>query len=384
MTAEAGATTVDELPTFGTRVGTVIDAKKATGLKKPVALPAPSWGVRIGEALRPVLGWLSRLGWRRVAGAALGLAVLVGVSLGVRELMRPPDPEEIALWLAQAKQALAAGKVGPGDDTAISLARKVLKWVPEDGEAKEVLIVAFARLVAAGQAALQKGDLAEAKARLDEAQTLAGENALEDRKLDRRSAVVLADRIAAEESRRGALEREQREKAEREERIAELLAAAREALASEEFTEAAARAQEVLGVVPDQAEARQILDDALQGALKGMEEALARGDLAAGGAREAEARALVRQYGLPEAKLNDLAARALHALQKRSDRPRRRNAWRCRSAPWKNGRRAPGGFWTRRGRPPRRAAGRPPPTTAPSGMRGRCWASNPRTPRPCA
>ena len=188
-TAEAGATTVDELPTFGTRVGTVIDAKKATGLKKPVALPAPSWGVQIGEALRPVLAWLSRLGWRRVAGAALGLAVLVGVSLGVRELMRPPDPEEIALWRAEAKQALAAGKVGPGDDTAISLAGKVLKWVPEDGEAKEVLIVAFARLVAAGQAALQKGDLAEAEARLDEAQTLARENALEDRKLDRRSAV---------------------------------------------------------------------------------------------------------------------------------------------------------------------------------------------------
>ena len=169
VTAEVGATTVDELPTFGTRVGTVIDAKKATGLKKPVALPAPSWGVRIGEALRPVLGWLSRLGWRRVAGAALGLAVLVGVSLGVRELMRPPDPEEIALWRAEAKQALAAGKVGPGDDTAISLAGKVLKWVPEDGEAKEVLIVAFARLVAAGQAALQKGNLAEAEARLDEA-----------------------------------------------------------------------------------------------------------------------------------------------------------------------------------------------------------------------
>ena len=323
VTADVGATTVDELPTFGTRVGTVIDAKKATGLKKPVALPAPSWGVRIGEALRPVLGWLSRLGWRRVAGAALGLAVLVGVSLGVRELMRPPDPEEIALWLAQAKQALAAGKVGPGDDTAISLAKKVLKWVPEDGEAKEVLIVAFARLVAAGQAALQKGDLAEAEVRLDEAQTLAGENALEDRKLDRRSAVVLADRIAAEESRRGALEREQREKAEREERIAELLAAAREGLASQEFTEAAARAQEVLGLVPDQGEARQILDNALQGALKGMEEALARGDVAAGGAREAEARALVRQYGLPDAKLNDLAARRAAEAQRQAEEKER-------------------------------------------------------------
>jgi len=323
VTADVGATTVDELPTFGTRIGTVIDAKKATGFKKPVALPAPSLGVRISEALRPVLGWLSRLGWRRVAGAALGLAVLVGVALGVRELMRPPDPEEIALWRAEAKQALAAGKVGPGDDTAISLAGKVLKWVPEDGEAKEVLIVAFARLVAAGQAALQKGDLAEAEARLDEAQTLAGENELEDRKLDRRSAVVLADRIAAEESRRGALEREQRENAEREERIAELLAAAREGLASQEFTEAAARAQEVLGLVPDQGEARQILDNALQGALKGMEEALARGDVAAGGAREAEARALVRQYGLPDAKLNDLAARRAAEAQRQAEEKER-------------------------------------------------------------
>ena len=319
VTADVGATTVDELSTFGTRVGTVIDAKKATGPTKP----EPSVRVRIGEALRPVLGWLSRLGWPRVAGAALGLAVLVGVSLGVRELMRPPDPEEIALWLAEAKQALAAGKVGPGDDTAISLARKVLKWLPEDGEAKEVLIVAFARLVAAGQAALQKGDLAEAEARLDEAQTLAGENALDDRKLDRRRAVVLAERIAAEESRRGALEREQREKAEREEHIAELLAAARAALASEELTEAAARAQEALGVVPDQPEARQILDDALQGALKGMEEALARGDLAAGGAREAEARALVRQYGLPEAKLNDLAARRAAEAQRQAEEKER-------------------------------------------------------------
>nr|MBA2593230.1 protein kinase [Gammaproteobacteria bacterium] len=323
LTADVGATTVDELPAFGTRVGTVIDAKKATRLKKPVALPTVSWGVRIGEALRPVLGWLSRLGWRRVAGAALGLAVLVGVALGVREWIQPPDPEKIALWRAEAKQALAAGKVGPGDDTAISLARKVLKWVPEDGEAKEVLIVAFARLVAAGQAALQKGDLAEAEARLDEAQTLAGENALDDRKLDRRSAVVLADRIAAEESRRGALEREQREKAEREERIVELLAAAREGLASQEFTEAAARAQEVLGLVPDQAEARQILDDALQGALKGMEAALARGDVAAGGAREAEARALVRQYGLPDAKLNDLAARRAAEAQRQAEEKER-------------------------------------------------------------
>ncbi|MGH8571729.1 MAG: hypothetical protein ACREX8_04020, partial [Gammaproteobacteria bacterium] len=322
MTAEDGATTVDELPlAFEPRPvrGPVIDAEKAMGAGKPVALPTPSWGVRIGEGLRPVLGWLSRLEWRRVAGAVLGLAVLVGVALGVRELMRPPDPEEIALWLAQAKQALAAGKV----DTAVSLAQDVLKSVPDDGEARDVVIVGVARLVTAGQSALQQGKLTDAKARLDEAETLVRDYALDDHKLDKRSVAALAGGIAAEESRRTAIERAEREKAERERRIGELIAASRAALASEEFAEAAARAQEVLGLVPDQAEARQILDDALQGALKGMEEALARGDLATGGTREVEARALVQQYGLPEAKLNDLAARRAREAERQTEEKER-------------------------------------------------------------
>ncbi|MGH8487524.1 MAG: hypothetical protein ACREXS_01270, partial [Gammaproteobacteria bacterium] len=142
-------------------------------------------------------------------------------------------------------------------------------------------------------------------------------------KLDKRSVAALAGGIAAEESRRTAIERAEREKAERERRIGELIAASRSALASEKFAEAAARAQEVLGLVPDQAEARQILDDALQGALKGMEEALARGDLEAVGAREAEARALAQQYGLPEAKLNDLAARRAREAQRQAEEEER-------------------------------------------------------------
>ncbi len=318
VTAEAGATTVDELSTFGTRLGTVIDREKAPGLGKPVVLPTPSPGARIGEALRPVLGGLARLGWRRVAGAALVLAVLIGGWLGVRELMRPPDPEQIALWVAQAKQALAADKVvGPGD-TAVSLAQEVLEWEPEHGEAREVLIVAVARLLSAGQSALQQGELSDAKARLAEAEALVRDYALEDPKLDSRSVATLTDGIAAEESRRTAIERAEQEKAEREARIGELIAAARAALASEEFTQAAARAQEVLGLVPDQAEARQILDDALRGVLKGMEEALAAGELTAAGKREEEARALVEQYGLPEAKLNDLAARRAAMVQRQA------------------------------------------------------------------
>ena len=321
VTAEA--TTVDALPlTFEPRPvpGPVIEAKKAAAI---VALPTPSWGVRIGRVLRPVLGWLSRLGWRRVAGAALGLAILVGGSLGVRELMRPPDPEEIAQWITQAEQALAEGKVvGPGD-TAVSLAEDVLKWVPDHGEARDVLIAAVTRLVSAGQLALQQGKLADATERLAEAETLVRDYALDDRKLDKRSVAALAGGIAAEESRRTAIERAEREKAERERRIGELIAASRAALASEKFTQAAARAQEVLGLVPDQAEARQILGDALQGALKAMEEALTRANLAAALKREKEARALTQQYGLPEAKLNDLAARRVTEVRRQAEEKER-------------------------------------------------------------
>ena len=324
---EAGATTVDELPlTFEPRPvpGRSSKRRRPRGPRNPSHRPPPRGVPGLVRALRPVLGWFSRLGWRRVAGAALGLAVLVGGSLGVRELMRPPEPEEIARWIAQAKQALAAGKVvGPGD-TAVSLAQDVLKWVPDHGEAKRRRDRGRRpsrerRAVGAPDRAM----LADAKARLAEAETLVRDYALDDRKLDKRSVAALAGGIAAEESRRTALERAEREKAERERRIGELIAASRAALASEKFTEAAARAQEVLGLVPDQAEARKILDDALQGALKGMEEALARGDLAAGGAREAEARALVRQYGLPEAKLNDLAARRVTEAQRQAEQKER-------------------------------------------------------------
>ena len=325
VTAEAGATTFDELPlTFEPRPvpGPVIEAK-ATEAGKPVAAPTLSWGARIGEALRPVLVWLARLGWRRVAGAALGLAVLVGGSLWVRELMRPPDPAEIAQWVAQAKQALAAGKlVGPGD-TAVSLAQDVLKWVPDHGEARDVVIVAVARLVSAGQSALKQDNVADAKARLAEAETLVRDYALDDRKLDKRSVAALAGGIAAEEARRTALERAEREKAERERRIGELIAASRAALASEKFTEAAARAQEVLGLVPDQAQARQILDDAFQGALKSMEEALTRADLAAALEREKEARALSQQYGMSEARLDDLAARRVWQTERQAEEKKR-------------------------------------------------------------
>ena len=67
MTAEARATTVDEAaPTFEPRSvrGPVIEAKKAPVAGKPLAPPTSWWDAWIGEVLRPVLGWLTRL-WQR-------------------------------------------------------------------------------------------------------------------------------------------------------------------------------------------------------------------------------------------------------------------------------------------------------------------------------
>jgi hypothetical protein len=314
--SELGATTVDQPAPRdetwpGPKVQPVIPperpASRPTGVARPPVAdkPAPA-------APRPA--WLARPGSRRAAFAALGLVALIGAGLVVRELFRPPDPREIAAWLGQAEQALAAGRVaGPGEDTAISLAQKVLDSTPDDPGAKKVLAAAVAYLVDTGRASLAKGSLADAKARLDEARALTEDHALDDRQV-----AGLAKGIAAEEARLAALERERQVQAERERRIGELLAAAKTALAAGKFGAAAARAQEVLGVDPEQGEARQLLGDALQGALKAMEGALARGDLGAAQASEKEARGLVRDHGLPEARLNDLAARRVAEAERQA------------------------------------------------------------------
>ncbi len=323
------ASTADSV--FSTKIEPAAGAGKIVKVEKPerpIVPPGPSWIVRWTVRVREALGragarlseWIARLGWRRIGGTAAAVVVLIAVSLAVWEMLRPPEPEEIARWLAEAKQALQTGKVGgSGDDTAAALARKVLKYGADKEalEAKEVLIVVYAQLVAAGQSALKKGDLKEAKARLDEAQTLAGENALDEIKLEqqKRNAVVLADRIAAEEARQAALAREAKAKAARDERIAELLASARSALESKEFKEAAARAQEVLSLVPDQAEARRLLDGALAGTLEAMDEALKGAALGAARELEKEARGIAQQYGLPETKLDGLAARLAEAAK---------------------------------------------------------------------
>ena len=89
----------------------------------------------------------------------------------------------------------------------------------------------------------------------------------------------------------------------------------------------------------------------------------------------------MQQYGLPEAKLNDLAARRAAeaerqaaekerlAVQKRAVEER---TARVRGLLDKARAAAEAGRWTA------------PAEDSAVGMRGRCWASNLRTPRPCA
>jgi hypothetical protein len=308
--SEQGATTVYEQAPIGE---TWPEIAPSTAVSRPTgAGPGPMPGGAGREAPRPA--WLRRLGSRRMAFVALGVVALIGGALAVWEILKPPDPQEIAAWLGRAQQALAEGQVtGPGEDTAASLAEKVLEWRPDDPEAKKLMGDVLSYLGDAGQAALKKGSLSDAKARLDEARTLAAGHAL-----DERGIAALARGITTEEDRLAALERAQKEKAAREQKIAQLMAAARSALAAGKFTEAAARAREVLGIEPEQGEARQLQGDALQGALKVMEAALGRGDLRSAEASEREARGLVKAYGLPEAGLNVLTARRVAEAERQA------------------------------------------------------------------
>lgn len=129
--------------------------------------------------------------------------------------------------------------------------------------------------------------------------------------------------VAGEEARRAAIVRQKEAEEQRRKRIAALIEQGRGALHAGRLREAVAEAQEVLGLAPESAEARQVLSDAAEGMVKDAEDALAHGDLAAAKARAQDARALVQQHSLPQAKLADVRARIAQAEQRRDDLRRR-------------------------------------------------------------
>ena len=251
-------------------------------------------------------------------------AILLAVGLTIAILNGAFSPQFDRLrivWLMQrGEEALAAGKIsGPGGDTATKYAEEALQLAPERVEARKLLADVAARLVEAGESSVKQGDLPEAKLHWAEARRLAVKYAAGEEEV-----ATLEKRIVAEEARRAAIVRQKEAEEQRRKHMAALIEQGREALDAGRLREAVAQAQEVLGLAPESAEARQFLNDAVEGMVKDAEDALTRGDLAAAKTQAQDARALVQQHSLPQAKLADVRTRIAKEEQRRDELQRQR------------------------------------------------------------
>ncbi|MGH8573688.1 MAG: hypothetical protein ACREX8_14115, partial [Gammaproteobacteria bacterium] len=231
-----------------------------------------------------------------------------------------PDSLRIAWLMQQGAEALAAGKIsGPGGDTAATYAEEALQLAPEQGEARKLLADVVARLVEAGESSVKQGELPEAKLHWAEARRLAVKYAAGEEEV-----ATLEKRIVAEEARRAAIVRQKEAEEQRRKHIAALIEQGREALNAGRLREAVAQAQKVLGLAPESAEARQVLNDAAEGMVKDAGVALTHGDLAAAKTQAQDAHALVQQHSLPQAKVADVRARIAQEEQRRAELERQR------------------------------------------------------------
>ena len=259
-----------------------------------------------------------------VARWVFGFAILLAVGLTIAILngaFSPlPDSLRIAWLMQRGAEALAAGKMsGPGGDTAATYAEEALQLAPEQGEARKLLADVVARLVEAGESSVKQGELLEAKLHWAEARRLAVKYAA-----GKKEVATLKKHIVAEEARRAAIVRQKEAEEQRRKHIAALIQQGRGALNAGRLREAVAQAQEVLGLAPESAEARQVLSDAVEGMVKDAEDALTHGDLAAAKTQAQDARALVQQHSLPQAKLADVRARIAQEEQRRDELERQR------------------------------------------------------------
>ncbi|MGH8574340.1 MAG: hypothetical protein ACREX8_17450, partial [Gammaproteobacteria bacterium] len=231
-----------------------------------------------------------------------------------------PDSLRIAWLMQRGEGALAAGKMsGPEGNAAATYAEEALQLAPEHVEARKLMADVIARLVEAGESSVKQRKLPEAKLRWVEARRLAVKYAVGEEEV-----ATLEKRIVAEEARRAAIVRQKEAEEQRRKRIAALIEQGREALNAGRLREAVAEAQEVLGLAPESAEARQVLSDAAEGMVKDAEDALTHGDLAAAKTQAQDARALVQQHSLPQAKLADVRARIAQEEQRRDEVERQR------------------------------------------------------------
>jgi serine/threonine protein kinase len=265
-----------------------------------------------GMSRAGVARWVFRFALLLAAG--LTIAILNGA------FSPQLDPLRIVWLMERGEEALAAGKVsGPRGDTAATYAEEALQLAPEQVEARKLLADVVARLVEAGESSVKQGELPEAKLHWAEAQRLAVKYAAGEEEV-----ATLEKRIMVEEARRAAIIRQKEAEEQRRKHMAALIEQGREALDAGRLREAVAQAQEVLGLAPESAEARQVLSDAAEGMVKDAEDALTRGDLAAAKTGAQDARALVQQHGLPQAKLADVRTRIAQEEQRRAELQRQR------------------------------------------------------------
>jgi hypothetical protein len=167
----------------------------------------------------------------------------------------------LAELLKRANEALKADRlVTPKDDNAVVYASEVLKLEANQAQARQVLEAVAGRLVALGESAVQTGQIPKAKGYQETALDLARRYGLDET----RSNKLLALITAAEQRLAEAAKQEAERKAQ-EQRIAELLHKAKEALQADRLiapkgNNAAAYAGAVLQSEIGHAEARQILE----------------------------------------------------------------------------------------------------------------------------
>ncbi len=238
--------------------------------------------------------------------------------------------ERIAALLKKAKEALMVDRLmAPEGDNAVGYAEEILQLQANHPDARWMLEVTAARLIALGEFALQQNEIPKAQGYQQTAAEL-----VQRYGLNKAGLTGLAEQIAAtqqqlaketrkqeaqqrleDETRRKHEEEQAKRLAEqqaREAKIAALLTKAREALANNQLSTPAGRnaleyTGQILRLDPARPEARQILSEVVTRYAMLGETAVAGNQLDQARRYQQAAEELVRRYGLADAEIRGLA-----------------------------------------------------------------------------
>jgi hypothetical protein len=205
----------------------------------------------------------------------------------------------LAELLKKANEALKADRlVTPKDDNAVAYANEVLQLEANQAQARQVLEAVAGRLVALGESAVKTGQIPKAKGYQETALDLARRYGLDETRSNR----LLASITTAEQQLAEVAKQEAERKAQ-EQRIAELLHKAKEALQADRLIapkgdNAAAYAGAVLQSEAGHAEARQMLEAVVARLTVLGESAVQRREIPKAKGYHQAGAWLVQQYGL--------------------------------------------------------------------------------------